>query len=186
MKLALLIILILVCELILNLFTKYARYNIKSDKILVFLFSALYSVVWGLCLVNSESMDVYMYIYMVGIAQGVMSMITPFYIHIKYKNKKFVSSGFKGNMCKIIAFEWIEAFSEDEIHKLHNMSQHMMGKKGKNIMFIARSKEQSLKLMFLIYKQGNWTCVQEACNSYGSYELKKANKTKQFILCRLD
>lgn len=185
MKFVLIIFLMLACGIIAELFIKYARYNTSSDKFIVVSLSMLYSAIWLWCAINCEETDSIIYIYFAGVGQGVSWIISTFYIYIKYKNKALVSECLRKNKCRIITFDWIEEFSENEIQKLYKMSEYMAGRKGNNFLFIAKDKIQGVKLIFFIYKRGGWSCIQEACDKYCVYELKKSNKRKQVIMCRL-
>ena len=183
MKFVIFILLMLIWEVIFNIFVKYARYNINKDSLTSIIISMLYSIVWILCVINSKISDSMLYVYMIGVAQGLLSIIEIMSIQKKYRDKEWIRESFRLNQCRNIAFQWIEDFKDEELQLLQKINRSIVGNKDKTILIIARGKKQEMKLMFFIYKHGNWGCIQKSCYEHCDIELVKESKRKQTIIC---
>lgn len=174
----------LIWEIFFNVFIKYTRYN-KKDNLTIIILLVGYIIVWILCVINSEPSDLLIYVYTMGVAQGILSIFEISHIQKKYREKEWIKESFRENQCRIISFQWIEDLGDEELELLQKMNKRLAGKKGKNILIIAKDKKQETRLMFFIYKQYDYTGIQEICHEHFDIELRKENKRKQVIVCCL-
>lgn len=182
--LVILIVLMFLFEVLFNILLKYFRYNFKRDYLLIFL-NLLYSTIWILYILRIDLGGKNLILYLIGAAQGIFSIIEIIYVNRKYKEQESVKYSLIRNKCRIVAFHWLEELNDEQIEAVIKISNSIEGKNKKNILVIAKDKEDKFNLLIFIYKENDCYSIKDKLNEYGNIDFVKENNRKQVILCKL-